>query len=341
MRNEKLEIRNNMTKRQLILIALLVVSVLGFAQQLHTRFDIRIPAKNTYLEQAQNVLLVNNSAIQPLTLGHPVFVEDKLIGNDTINLADAPRHMLLSMAQTLEESELFETVSVLERPINKSLSFYQRAVPTQTQLDSLMREYDADALVILGRLASFNKKEQLYDNDGNCKYLSAFQNTQWTVYHKVQTHNFLFADSLYWEECKADGTEPYIPDVKTALLDMSAYTGDLIAKTFVPQWETVDRYLYENDNKDLQAGLNHLKHYRLEEAIESFTAAQTTKNKLTKAYAVANLAVVLELKGEPKQAREQAEKAVSLFIKLKSAWGRQQAINQQVYVNELKTIYRL
>jgi len=105
--------------------------------------------------------------------------------------------------------------------------------------------------------------------------------------------------------------------------------------------EQLLRYLYENDNKDLQAGLNHLKHYSLEEAIESFTAAQTTKNKLTKAYAVANLAVVLELKGEPKQAREQAEKAVSLFIKLKSAWGRQQAINQQVYVNELKTIYRL
>ncbi len=331
-----------MKKRQLILMLVSVVSVLTFSQQLHTRFDIRIPAKYSYLEHANNVLLINNSPTQPQTLGHPVYIQDKLAGSDTVNLADAPKHLLLALAQTLEEKEIFESVSVLERPISNNVSIYSRSVLTQTAIDSIMREYDADALLILGRLASFSRKELLLDNElGNCRFLSAFQNTQWTTYYNAETHNFIFADSLFWEECKTDQTEPYIPDTKTALIDMSEYTGNLVAETLVPQWETVDRYLYENDNSDLQKGLDLLRHYQIDSAIKCFENALNTKNKLTKAYSAANLAVTLELKGEAKLAYQQALNAVSLFIKLKSSWGRQQAINQQVYANELKTIYRL
>jgi tetratricopeptide (TPR) repeat protein len=193
--------------------------------------------------------------------------------------------------------------------------------------------------------------------------MQAFAQSHWNVYYadarrrgQVITH----ADTLVWEANKGytrSQVLEQLPDRQEALLYLASTLGANMGKSLVPNWVSVNRYLYNHDDPHVQAGLEAFRRQRWEEAIgcwqlvmgsgvqefrglgdEAKGERLKARGKENKAAAVAaaNIAIAYELLGDYALACDYASEASRLFGALKTAWARQQQVNIRYYLEQLR-----
>lgn len=328
-----------MKTKLIVFCAIWLLALNVNAQQWHTTLDVLRPAAQQLPDSINDLLIVNNIATQPDDFGHADKQDDQLTGKSNIDLRTAPLLLLAAATQVLDESGLFLSVSLLEHSQNKG-NYYQKYSLPQTAVDSLCRLYHTDAVLACDQLVVYDIKESyLTDSYTYLAYLEAYQSTQWTLYcQNGKTQRYQYADTLYWEheEYSRNGAMQGLPDRRTALLDMSAYVGEQFANRFVPQWEQVDRYFYENDNQYIKQGLEAFVHQRWEQALSLWQQAYAEKDHLTQAYAAANIAGTYEITGGLQAALQWVDKAISAFDRLHSADAQQQKVNLTYYKRQLQ-----
>ncbi|MCM1034869.1 MAG: DUF6340 family protein [Paludibacter sp.] len=321
-------------------IALLLCSLLLNAQQWHTTLDVLRPAERNFPQEIHSLLIVNNTIPQPMSFGHSVLTDGYAAGNVEINLQQATAYMLFAVTETLEQSDIFHNVGLLEISQNQTDNFYRTMPLSQEQIAALCNDYQSDALLVCNRNVLFDALESFpLEEGGFYASLAAYSTCAWTLYYQTaKTVDYVFTDTLYWEAQAYTREQALseLPDRQTALLDMAAYVGERFAAAFVPQWETVDRYFYENDNNLIKAGMQSFTRQRWAEAIRYWEEAYQNKDKQTKAYAAANIAVTSEIVGDLETAIQWAQRAIDTFGKLKSAYALQQKVNLNYYLQQLR-----
>ncbi len=333
-------------KRVLIFIALTVAPFMLSAQQLHTTLDILHPAKYTLPDSVLDLIVVNNTLPQPWGLGHSTKMEEQTINNIEIDLSKASTYLLLGATQTLDESQLFATVGFVPESYNHTNNFMEQKLLPLDTIRHLCYEYQANGTLVCNRLLLYDVLGTYLTEDYTYfAYLDAYLVSNWTIQlpnGKYQT--FTYNDTLTWE-AEGDSKDAAIralPPRQIALLDMCRYAGEQFGQRFLPKWETVDRYFYENEHTGIQRGIDALTHQRWDEAVDIWTVvydqtidATKKQDKLSCAYAAANAAVGYEIMDNLTAAHAWAEKAVQAFAKVGTADAIQQGINLQYYARQL------
>ncbi|MBR1809694.1 MAG: hypothetical protein IJ776_09955 [Paludibacteraceae bacterium] len=330
-----------------ILICCLVATAVS-AQQWHTTIDVRRSAVKAFPEGVSDLLIVNNAVQQPADFGHALVMYGSQKENERIDLTQAATRTLFAATEQLDISGLFSSVGLVAK--NQATgTFFQSSSLTKPQSDSLCSVYQADGSLSLDRLVIYDRKEIYLGEDYNYyAYLEVFAVSSWTLMrNNGQITTFTHADTLVWNGSSYDSSLALeqLPDRQTALLDVAEYTGEEFAKQFIPQWETVDRYMYENADSLMAAGMSHFTHRRWERALDlwqqcydiSKQGSRKQKQMLENcAYAAADLAVANEITGNLSAAVKWAKLSVEAFGKMQSADAAQQQVNMTFYLRELE-----
>ncbi len=334
--------------RRIIAIGIIcILTLTAVAQQLHTTLDVLQPAQHTFPDSIYELIVVNNTVPQPLTLGHTTQQDGQQIASIDMDLRKATALLLLGVTRTLDQSQYFNSVGYVPETQNHGNDYTAKTILSTDAVKQLCYDYQAEAALVCNQLIIYDVLGNfLTDEDDYFAYLDAYLMSHWTLQlPDGSSQSFTYSDTLYWEH-RADSRGEALaglPNRQTALEDMSLYAGEQVGQLFVPHWETVDRYLYEDEHNLIQQGLQSFVRQRWDEAIthwqHAYQQTATSKKraeKTTHAYAAANIAIAYEIKDDLVQAQAWAGKAVDAFLQVRSADGTQQAVNMQYYLQELR-----
>ena len=332
-----------------ILVLFLLVSLSVSAQQWYTNIDVRQPALKPLPAGVSNLLLVNNTVEQPLDFAHVTKLsldkeEERQI---ELDLSQAPFYCLIGATEVLDESGELESVSMIDRSVNTTAQFFTRHLLSAQKADSLMNFYQADAILALNQLTTYDILEVFLTDAGDYyASLLVYQNSAWSYHYPAsskRTTTMQRTDTLLWEGrgWTYEAAVGKLPERSEAILDMSRWVGEQIAQQMLPSWETQTRYFYEDKNEDVKAGLEAFRHYRLAEAIDCWTKAyntvgEKTKTRRTRAYAAANLSNIYEIQGDKAAALLWAQRSAEQFGAINSPDDQQQYVNMQYRISTLR-----
>lgn len=329
--------------KRLSLLLFVLFSVMSInAQQWHTTIEILTPAKIKLPEDVKDILLVNNTVPQPNDLGHSLIVDGKQLSNQEADLSTAPLHLLVSTSNEMSANPLLRSVSSLTDSQNKSGSFYTKKFISTSQAAQLCKDYMVDALLVLDQLVIYDI-EEAYSVSGKSSEVEltdeAYLNSSWSIYQgNKQPVHFQVSDTLVADE----GTISFLQLLRdesrrqALLLEMSAMFSETVAKTFVPQWEKVDRYLYDEKDKNIRQGIEYFRRQQWQAAIDEWTLAIGAKKKRTRAYAAANIAVAHEILGNFDEAVSWTNTAIDIWKTVNNSTALQQQVNLKYYIKQLQ-----
>lgn len=314
------------------------------AQQRYFEIELLQPARITLPASrpaVQRVLVVNNAALQPEAFGHKNKRNDSDTGNASVDLSTAARQCLFGAVEGLEQTALYDEVSVLDRQLNPKKSFYKRSPISAQQADSLMTFYDVDAILSLNQLVLYDVMESyLTDADTYFAYLQAYCNSQWSIHYRGgQTASFAYADTLLWSEESRSEVEALmaLPDRQVALIDMANYVGRHAVASLYPQWVTAERYLYYAASSEMETALQL---FTRQDWAAALSVWQTIANKsangpILRAYAMADMALCSEMMGDFDAAIRSTEQAIEQFKQVHTTDAAQQRVNLSYYKEQL------
>ena len=348
-----------------IVFCLLLLGMPMAAQQWYFTIDEYRDAERDALRGVSRVLVVNNALVQPNDFGHSSVLDGNNKSNISVDLDRALLYSLFSLTRAMEESGALDAVELLDISQNHSTNYYSREAMSPVAVNNLLKTYDVDALLVLNQLVLYDVLEAFEGYDGaQYAYMQAFAQSHWNVYYadarrrgQVITH----ADTLVWEANKGytrSQVLEQLPDRQEALLYLASTLGANMGKSLVPNWVSVNRYLYNDDNHHVQAGLEAFRYQRWEKAIGHWQQAlgsgvqefrgsgvesnvesrklKVKEDKKAAAVAAANIAIAYELLGDYALACDYASEASRLFDALKTAWARQQQVNIRYYLEQLR-----
>lgn len=330
------------TNRLLTLVFCLTLGIGAAAQQWHTTLDVLRPAQYSLPHDIEHLLIVNNTVPQPDDYGHTLLTNGTPTGRTSVNTKQLPFRFLFSLTQQLDEQGLLSDVSLLEHSQNTRGSFRTTALLNRSQVDSLCREYQSDALLVCNRFLSYDTLGvYLMDNESYYAFLVAYETYAFSLQYpdKAETLYYTGTDTLYWESTAyaLDKALDGLPDRQQALTDMASYVGEQVATRFAPVWETVDRYFYDCRDDGIKQGLEYLKYKQWDKAIDAWAQTyNTAKNNLLQAYAAANTAVVSEIKNDLDGAVLWGNRALKAFSSSSEPKALQQQINIRYYLKQLE-----
>ena len=333
---------NTQIMKHLFLLICLYTTVALQAQQWYFWIDEWQPAERTALSKANNVLLVNNSVVQPAEFGHSVVSDGENVANEHVALDNAALHCLFAATQNMEQHTDFQRVELLEKSQNTSNNFYARNTLSNTQMQQLCQEYQVEALLILNQLVLYNILESFpTEEEKYYAYLQGYAQSHWTVYRASTNRSvsFTVADTLLWESdlhYNRTSAVMQLPTRNEALLYLARDLGNNIANSLTPQWVPTQRYLYDQDDAELQAGFGAFRLQRWQDAITAWKTCLESKNKKAAACAAANIAIAYEMLGDYASACDYAQHAIRLFGAWKTAYARQQQVNIRYYQELLR-----
>ena len=324
-----------------LLLLLLSISSPSVGDQWHISTEILHTSTLQLPEDYQRILIVNNMVAQPNNVGHTIFAGNKSVGTTNIDASTFPRLFLFALTQTLDESNYFESISLLETSQNPTNSYLSPHFLTTTQVDSLCYNYQTDAVLSCNTLITYDTLGMFLTSDYEyCTYLVAYQSYALTIQSPTSDPiSYQHTDTLYWESIDDSLTTSLagLPDRQTALEDMSTYTGEKLAGLFLPSWEKVDRYIYDYQDTTFQRGLDHLRYQQWSSAIDAWTTLYSSTHKaMIKGYCANNIAVAYELQDDLDAAILWASRAVDAFSSARKSSALQDKTNLQYYLHQLQ-----
>lgn len=290
---------------------------------LYTSIDVLRPAKVAFAPEAKNLLIVNNTVVQPPEVGHTTH----LIGENSRNIllqADSLSIFCLgALTEELSAKNFFSSVTLLPNSKNTSGNFNQINHLTPDSVFKNCVIHQADAILSLDKIKVNDELSELYLLETGT-FLSALDvkyESSWSIHYpnKPKLSSIEFKDTVYWE------SESYfrkkaisdLPKRDDALIDGALYVGKKAVDRFVPYWEKVDRYLFNSNNKYIKKGIDSVYVKNWQSAIGNWEIAlNKSKSSLTQALAANNIAVAYEIIGDIDKAIEYATKSYYLMGKL-------------------------
>jgi len=314
----------------------------AMAQQRYFSIEVRQPASIDVpgWDAATTLLLVNNSVPQPASFGHRNKMNDVAFGDTELDLQAGARHLLFGLYVGLGNQDAAPEVELLDRSQHRTGNFYQRSSLLKASCDSLLNLYGADALLILNQVVIYDMQESyLTEDDNYYAYLEAYCSSHWTYYRQGATPaSFTYSDTLVWSNTALSPSTALegLPDRQQALLDLAADAGEQLAARFYPTWQREDRYVYETKGGELAEGMTLFAQQKWAEAEAAWKTAYTSNsNRLTRAYALANMAVASEMQEQFGRAIVYLKSAEEELLPVRTSESRQQIINLRYYRSQL------
>lgn len=307
-------------KLKYIILAFGAVILTSCSSMLYTSLDVLRPAKVAFKSNASNLLIINNSAIQPANYGHKTALINEAIKNVAIPTDSLSLFCLGALTEDLEGKEFFSSVQLIPNSRNKSESFSKLAELNKDSVKSLCSKYNANVILSLDNIKVNDDLEEyyLYENSTFLATLELKFETTWSIHYLngSRSNSVQFKDTVDWE------SESYyrkkamsdIPNRADALIDGALTVGHNSTNRFVPYWDKVDRYFFNPRNKLMRQGMDSVYVKNWKSAISFWKKAdKETDNTKIRAQATNNIAIGYEIIGDIDQALDYASKSYNLF----------------------------
>jgi hypothetical protein len=277
------------------------------------------PANVTFDKSAKNILILNNTVVQPDMIGHTSHLLGEKKKNLSVNTDSLAIFCLSVVNEELQKNEFFENTYLQLASTNTNGSYLIAQPPLNHTLKSLQSKFEVDAILSLDKLKVTDKLEEYYD-EGIASYyaiLEANYESSWTVsYPKLNKSNsFSFKDTIYWDNesfqrKKALGA---IPNRYNALIDGALHLGQTTIKKLVPWWDKEDRYFFSTNNKFMKMGLDSVYTKNWKAAIQNWEKGLLKAKPALKAKLMHNMAIAYEIDGDMNKAWEYSQKSASTY----------------------------
>jgi Family of unknown function (DUF6340) len=305
-----------------LIIALSILSLTSCTTMQYTSLDVLKPAKVSFNVDANNILIANNSIIQPADLGHKTHAFNENEKNNTVKTDSLSIYCLGALTQELEAKNFFNSVQLSAKSMNRQLDFNRISPLKQDSIQNLCKRYNSNVILSLDKIFVEDQLSELYAIDNN-DYLSSIEvkvKTFWSIRYpgSNQQTNVTFNDTVYWQstgETNAMATFK-LPKRQDALVDAALNVGKKMTNRLIPYWEKADRYFFIYPNKQLKQGMDsvYVKNWKGAITIWESLIAKN-KNSYLQAIAKNNLAICYELDGNIEKAFDYATQAYYGYAK--------------------------
>lgn len=309
---------------------------------MYTTLDVLRPALISFEPEAQNLLIVNNSVVQPSGVGHTSVSYNQEISNVEVAVDSLALFTLSVLAEDLDEKGFFQNVALELNTANKSNDFNSIKPLQPADIRQFAQKYGSDVVISLDRIKVTDELSESFFVESGIYYcaLDAKYETFWSIHYpeKIQVKTILFKDSLFWE------SESYtrkralerLPDREDALIDGAIFAGRSAVDRLTPYWEKADRYFFVPGDKQMQKAMEYVADRKWEDAIKEWDDVFTkTKSLKKKAFATNNIAIAYEVLQNYDKAIEYAEKSSDYFMSI-AYFDIDDIIRVSQYVSELK-----
>jgi len=299
------------------LIGLLLFS--SCTTMMYTSIDVLRPAKVSFDKNASNLLIVNNTVVQPNNIGH----RNELINEKPKNVSVRTDSLAIFCVSVVNEeflkNDFFPTTQLVLNSINKSGNFLISNTPQIDTLKVLSAQYGADVVLSLDKIKVTDRIADYYNEESNYFYamLEANFESTWSVtYSKnFKSETYSFKDTIYWdaESYQRKKALASLPDRYNALIDGALYVGQHVMKNLVPWWDKEDRYFFVTNNKSIKHGMDSVFVKNWSDAIKIWEKGVENASIATKAKLLHNISIAYEIEGDIKNATRYNKKSTEVF----------------------------
>ena len=295
---------------KLIILTFGIVFLSSCTNSLYTSLDVLRPAKVSFAQNANNLLIVNNTAKQPDNMGHRTELLNQKTKNILVETDSIPLFCLGALTKELETNGFFTTVKLQPNSFNRSNSFSIIEPISTDNATSLCVQNHADVLLSLDKIKVNDDISEYYINE-----TSAFQavfevryESYWSIHYpnKEEVTPIQFKDTIYWQsDSYARKTlMNQLPKRIDGIIDGALNVGKKSVSRFLPFWEKADRFFYTTPNKYIKQGMDSVYTKNWKFAISAWEKAYKSKSSLVQAYAANNIAIAYEISGDVDKAIE-------------------------------------
>jgi hypothetical protein len=300
-------------KLKIIALAFGAVFLSSCTNLLFTSLDVLRPAKVAFEPEASNLLIVNNSVIQPPEIGHTTRLLNEMSRNILVSSDSLSIFCLGALKEDLESKNFFTSVQINPKSINPENNFSIVNQLSTEKINELCKTYQSDVILSLDKIKVNDEISEYYLNESST-YLSTLEvryETFWSVHYPNRSAwiPLQFKDTVYWESesYSRRKTISELPKRDDALVDAALNVGQKSVNRFVPYWEKVDRYFYNPDNKLMKQGMDSVYVKNWKSAIEIWEKVLVkSKSIWIQAQAANNIAISHEISGDIEKALEYA-----------------------------------
>ena len=303
---------------------LFIVFILFFTScktsMVFTTLDILRPAQVEFPLEVENLLIINNSKIQPADIGHNTRffngqTQDFYASADSVSL-----FALSVLAEEIEQTNFFTSVDLLLNSVNQSADFNTITPLSRATVNRLFGTHNVDAILSLDHIVVRSEIQEHYYRDWS--YFSAVLDVRYDSFWSIHYPNnappvaLHFQDSLFWlsESHRRSHALEGLPNREDAIIDGALWVGANSARRFVPFWEESDRFFYDSNNRLMRQAMERVVHRDWEGAIEFWTQAfNSTNNSRRRAEASNNIAIAHEILGNYEEALRYARISFDIY----------------------------
>jgi hypothetical protein len=252
--------------------------------------DVKVPAKHQ-LDLAQKRVAVFSTLNQK---------NDSLI---MVNLSGG-------LASKLEKGlELVESTIPVYNIRTDSNTIFDRGY-----IFSLAQQSNSEVIIIVeglkvGKAEKVKLTSLQKETSYNASYFFVPLISNLTVYDGITAEKMATisqTDTVYWEIYSRNELREslFLPKVYGSLVSASKEVGENLAKNFVDQWETVQKYIYVYNKEKWLKAYDYTLDFKWEEAMKIWLKEVESGDKLSSACAAFNLSVACEINGKEELAAE-------------------------------------
>ena len=286
--------------------------------------DVQEPALITIPVSAQNVLILNNTIIQPNNYGIERIIDGQTIPTDyPLALDSTVQAAIEEISVVLEESNFFNSIHVLKKQIRED-SEWLTVKDLSPELQQILYDTkDFDAMLVVNRLLFSITENVKILNRGffssatlNMRIDGSITCSMYYYENEKPLTTFTVSDSLFVKSKYLDHDSiSLFKEIPEKALDiLSRNLGNQAAKRFIPTWKTSNRHLFTGFNPRMQEAVSYAADRQWTIAETIWIAELENKTKIVdKAKIAFNLAITNEMQDKFEQALEWAKKANEYF----------------------------
>lgn len=283
--------------------------------------SVEKPARVTFPNPVQRVIIANNTIDQPEEINHKSYKFSKEIGDIKISAEGLGDVLVETLADNLDQSALFDSVFIDTNLSKEGLSFLEIRDLNREQAKTILDENNGDLLITLDRYVAMLSSDMANIGEGavsNFYEVRAYMD--FSIYGRSgekQKIPIIYRDTLYWREY-VEGryllSDP-LPSFEDALTSTAIYVANSVAQSLLPQWKEVRRWIYSDATTEMRRAKINLDSKKWEEARDIWTARYEKETNLVKKSRLAsNISLSYELMDDLPSAHDWIEDAEKLLL---------------------------
>ena len=300
-----------------------VIAFTSCTSLLYTTLDVLRPAKVAFATDANDLLVVNNTVVQPAEYGHTTELLYETPKNVLVKTDSLAIFCLGALTEDLEGKDFFSSIQLIPASLNKGTKFFGTSKLSTSKIKELCSANHANAILSLDKIKVIDKLTENYMNESSTYVSTLVLNfeTNWSIHYlnNPEVTSEQFTDTVFWE------SESYyrkkamsdLPDRNDALVDGALNIGHKSVNRFVPYWDKVDRYFFDPNIKLMKQGMDSVYVKNWKSAIQLWeTEYNKSKSARIQAQAANNIAIGYEITGDLDKALDYATKSFYSLSKM-------------------------